>query len=147
METFAFQVVETGRHLRRDFDRRASALGVTRSQWRVLLRLGRTDGARQVELADALDVEPITLCRMVDRLEEAGLVERRRDGADRRAWNIFLTPKSAPLIRELQGVGDMLHADALAGISEKEQAAALDVLARVRFNLNRKGDEVARKAS
>ncbi|HEV2866551.1 MAG TPA: MarR family transcriptional regulator, partial [Allosphingosinicella sp.] len=88
MESFAFEVAETARAIRRDFDRRAAILGTTRAQWRVLARLVRQDGQRQVDLADALDVEPITLCRMVDRLAEAGLVERRADEADRRAWRI-----------------------------------------------------------
>ncbi len=83
---FAFSVAETALALRREFDRRAAALGVTRAQWRVLARLGRQDGLRQVALADALDVEPITLCRMIDRLSDAGLVERRHDEEDRRAW-------------------------------------------------------------
>jgi DNA-binding MarR family transcriptional regulator len=147
MENFAFEVVETARMLRRDFDRRAAAHGVTRAQWRVLVRLSRKDGLRQVDLADALDVEPITLCRMVDRLEEAELVERRRDEVDRRAWNIFLTAKARPLIAELQALGDVLHADALHGISPADRQRAQDVLAQVRSNLTKCGAEAARKAS
>jgi MarR family transcriptional regulator, transcriptional regulator for hemolysin len=147
MEPFAFQVVETARIFRRDFDRRAAALGVTRAQWRVLVRLSMKSGVRQIELADALDVEPITLCRMIDRLEEAGLVERRRDEADRRAWNIHLTAKSEPLIEELRALGDAFHDDALAGISREDQRAALDVLARVRANLDKAEQSSSRKAS
>jgi DNA-binding MarR family transcriptional regulator len=147
METFAFEVGETARLLRRDFDRRAAALGVTRAQWRVLARLSRSDGARQVDLADALDVEPITLCRMVDRLQEAGLVERRRDELDRRAWNIFLTEKARPLIGQLQALADGLHSDALAGVSVEEARLVRDVLARVRSNVADCGPEAARKVS
>ncbi|HEV2867151.1 MAG TPA: MarR family transcriptional regulator, partial [Allosphingosinicella sp.] len=94
-------------------------------------------GQRQVDLADALDVEPITLCRMVDRLAEAGLVERRADEADRRAWRIHLTPKSKPVIAELQSLADAFHRDMLAGASEEELAAARRVLALVRANLER----------
>ena len=78
METFPFEIGETAHALRKAFDRRAVGLGVTRAQWKVLFRLDRQPGLRQIELADMLDVEPITLTRIVDRLEEAGLVERLR---------------------------------------------------------------------
>lgn len=132
--------------MRRDFDRRAAALGATRAQWRVLARLARTDGARQVDLAEALDVEPISLCRMVDRLEDAGLVERRRDERDGRAWNIFLTDKARPLIEQLRLLGDRFHEDALRGISSAEITAARDVFARIRANLSKSGDAAEREA-
>ena len=106
MENFAFEVAETARLIRREANKRAAVLGATKAQWRVLARLSRTgDGVRQIELADALDVEPITLCRMIDRLEEAGLVERRRDGADRRAWRIHLTAGGRAGARQARGDG------------------------------------------
>ena len=143
---FAFEVAETAQVMRRDFDRRASALGATRAQWRVLARLARQDGQRQVELAEALDVEPITLSRMVDRLSDAGLVERRADGQDRRAWRVHLTAKAWPLIEQLQIRGDAFLATALSGLSEADQAVARRVLATVRANLS--GDAATdRKAS
>ena len=142
MENFAFDVVETARLLRREANKRAAVIGATKSQWRVLARLSHAgDGVRQVELAEALDVEPITLCRMIDRLEEAGLVERRRDGEDRRAWRIHLTPASAPVIAKLETMGIALHADFLAGISEADRATALSVLERIRMNLDRVDEE------
>lgn len=147
MERFGFDLSETSRLLCRDFDRRAAAVGVTRAQWRVLVRLSVKDGVRQVELAEALDVEPITLCRMIDRLEEAGLLERRRDEGDRRAWNIHLTPKAGPLIGELRKIGDTLQRDALSGIDKAEIASTLDVLARIRANLSKSGVSAARKVS
>ena len=147
MESFGFDIAETARFLRRDFDRRAAALGVTRAQWRVLARLSRADGARQVELAEALDVEPITLCRIVDRLEAAKLVERRRDDKDRRAWNIHLTEAARPQIAQLEALGEAFHADALAGISEAEKEAVKAVLARVRTNLEEAAEGAARRAS
>jgi MarR family transcriptional regulator for hemolysin len=132
---FAFDVSETALVLRRAFDRRAAALGVTRAQWRALARLSREDGMRQVALADALDVEPITLCRMVDRLEEAGLVERRADETDRRAWRIHLTPAAGPILERLRALAEDFLADALEGVSTAEQAAARNILARVRANV------------
>lgn len=132
---FAFDVSETALALRRAFDRRAAALGVTRAQWRALARLSREDGMRQVELADALDVEPITLCRMVDRLEEAGLVARRADEKDRRAWRIHLTPAAGPILERLRALAEDFLADALEGVGPDEQAQTRTILARVRANV------------
>ncbi|HEX8621723.1 MAG TPA: MarR family transcriptional regulator [Allosphingosinicella sp.] len=132
---FAFDVAKTAHALRRAFDRRASALGVTRAQWRVLAWLGREDGMRQVDLAEGLDVEPITLCRMIDRLAEAGLVERRPDEEDRRAWRIHLTPAAGPVIEKLRALAAEFLEEALEGVSEADQARVRDVLARVRTNL------------
>jgi MarR family transcriptional regulator for hemolysin len=132
---FAYEVASTAQTLRRAFDRRAAALGVTRAQWRVLAWLGHEDGLRQIDLADALDVEPITLCRMIDRLAEARLVERRRDDEDRRAWRIHLTPAASPVIEALRGVAGEFLGEALEGVSEADQARVRDVLARVRTNL------------
>jgi DNA-binding MarR family transcriptional regulator len=101
----------------------------------VLFRLSLGDGMRQIDLAEALDVEPITLCRMIDRLEEAGLVERRRDEVDRRAWNIHLTAKARPLIDELHTLGNQFHLDALDGVSDADRKTVQDVLGRMRANL------------
>lgn len=135
METLPFEIGETAHALRRAFDRRAADLGVTRAQWKVMFRLARMPGLRQVELADMLDVEPITLCRIVDRLEEAALVERRRDPGDRRAWQLFLTPSAEPLNRQLRTLGDALIEEAFEGVSNEDIATARRVLARVRDNL------------
>ena len=141
MENFAFEVAETARLIRREANKRAAVLGATKAQWRVLARLHRMgDGARQIALAEALDVEPITLCRMIDRLEEAGLVERRRDGADRRAWRIHLTPAAAPVLARLEKMGEQFNADMLAGIPDPDRAAARRVLARIRHNLDQLDD-------
>jgi MarR family transcriptional regulator for hemolysin len=137
MENFAFEVAETARLLRREANKRAGLLGATKAQWRVLARLARAgDAVRQIELAEALDVEPITMCRMIDRLEEAGLVERRRDGADRRAWRIHLTEAAAPVIARLEAMGVVFNADILAGINEADRETALRVLARIRHNID-----------
>ncbi len=137
METFPFEVGETAHPLRKAFDRRAAGLGVTRAQWKVLFRLTRTPGLRQVELADMLDIEPITLCRIVDRLEDAGLVERTRDPSDRRAWRLEVTPKAQPLIVKLKAVGAGLVEEAFAGIDPEEIEIARNVLARIRENAGR----------
>jgi MarR family transcriptional regulator for hemolysin len=137
MDNFGFEVAETARLIRREVNRRAAGLGSTGAQWRVLARLTLSNGARQVDLAEALDVEPITLCRMVDRLEEAGLVERRKDPDDRRAWRIHLTSAAEPVIDQLMAMGKGFDADLLDGISEADSRTTRRVLEQVRRNLER----------
>jgi len=137
METLPFEIGETAHALRKAFDRLAVGLGVTRAQWKVLFKLTRTPGLRQVELADMLDLEPITLCRIVDRLEEAGLVERTRDPEDRRAWRLNVTERAQPLIEKLQGIGAVLVDQAFAGIDPKDIDIARKVLAQARENAGR----------
>ena len=137
METFPFEIAETAHALRKAFDRRAAGMGVTRAQWKVLFRLTRTPGLRQVELADLLDVEPITLSRIIDRLEEAGHVERVPDPDDRRAWRLQVTEAAQPLVEKLRAVADEMIGDAFSGIDRQELDRARDVLARVRENVGR----------
>ena len=137
METLPFEIAETAHTLRRAFTRRAAALGVTGAQWKVLVRLDRQPGLRQVELADMLDIEPITLCRIVDRLEEGGLVERQRDPSDRRAWRLQVTATAQPLIEKLKAVGAALVDDAFAGLDPSEIDQVRQVLARIRQNVGR----------
>jgi DNA-binding MarR family transcriptional regulator len=137
METLPFEIAETAHALRKAFDRRAIGLGVTRAQWKVLFRLTRQPGMRQIELADKLDVEPITLSRIIDRLEEAGLVERIADPADRRAWRLHVTARAQPLVEKLRGVADEMIAEAFAGIDPKHIEITREVLGRVRENASR----------
>lgn len=137
METLPFEIGETAHVLRKAFDRLAVGLGVTRAQWKVLFRLTRTPGLRQVELADMLELEPITLCRIVDRLEEARLVERVRDPDDRRAWRLHVTAGAQPLVEKLQGVGAELIEHAFAGIDPKDIEITRRVLAQAREQAGR----------
>jgi MarR family transcriptional regulator, transcriptional regulator for hemolysin len=136
MEQLAWDIGETAHALRRAFDRKAAALGITRSQWRVLAHLDHQPGQRQVELADRMDIEPITLCRIVDKLEEAKLVERRRDPSDRRAWQLYLCESSAPLVTRLHALARDFSAEVFGDIDPAELSAARDLLARVRANLS-----------
>ena len=135
MEDLPFEIAETAHALRRAFDRRASALGVTRAQWKVLFRLTRTPGLRQVELADMLDVEPITLSRIIDRLEEAGHVERTPDPADRRAWRLQVTAGAMPLVKRLRAVAHDLVEEAFCDIDPRELEKMRGVLAQIRENV------------
>ena len=137
METLPFEIAETAHALRKAFDRRAVGMGVTRAQWKVLFRLERQPGMRQIELADMLDIEPITLSRIVDRLQEAGLVERVADPADRRAWRLHVTARAQPLIAKLRAVADEMISDAFAGIDPKDIDITRAVLGRVRENASR----------
>lgn len=137
METLPFEIAETAHALRKAFDRRACGLGVTRAQWKVLFRLTARPGMRQIELADMLDIEPITLSRIVDRLEEAGLVDRVADPADRRAWRLHVTAKAQPLVEKLQALADDMIAEAFGGIDPKHIEITRQVLGQARENASR----------
>ena len=136
METLPLEIGETAHALRKSFDRRASALGATRAQWKVLFKLSRKPGLRQVELADILDVEPITLCRIVDRLEEAGLIQRVRDPADRRAWRLEVTQKAEPLIAKLRALAEEMTTQAFAGLEPRQLESMRAQLAKIRDNIS-----------
>lgn len=141
MEDLLFEINETARTLRRAFDQRAATLGITRPQWRVLAWLKREPALRQVELAERLDMEPITLCRIVDRLEESRLVERKADPSDRRAWRLELTDKAAPLVRELRNLAQALAEEAMAGISDDDLKTLQLRLAAIRTNVARSAEQ------
>lgn len=144
-DSLAFLIKDVSHLMRRRFDERARMIGVTREQWRTLFVVSRHEGANQGVLADMLEVEPITMCRMIDRLEDSDMLERRRDPADRRAWQIFLTPKAAPLIDRLHAVGEAMIADAVEGIPEETQQMLFDTLLQIQDNLNEtpKGKEIS----
>lgn len=134
-------LADTSRLIRRAFDERARGIGVTRPQWQVLTTLKRNEGTNQGSLAEMLDTEPITLCRMVDRLQEAGLVERRQDPSDRRAWRLFLTDKAHQLLEDLQPLGREVMALALDGMSPEERDTLRLLLDRIRQNLSRRSND------
>jgi DNA-binding MarR family transcriptional regulator len=140
MKELAWQIAETSHAMRRFYDRRVAQLGVTRAQWRVIAILGHNPGMKQVELADRLDVEPISTCRIIDRLEEAGLVERQRDPADRRAWRLALTEKAQPIRERLSELAEEMSLEAFAGLSAAEIEMMGAALARVRDNIARRDD-------
>jgi DNA-binding MarR family transcriptional regulator len=134
--TFGFLLHDTARLQRRAFERRAKGTGLTRSQWAVLAYIARNEGSNQAALADLLEIEPITLVRLLDKLEAAGLVERRPDPADRRARRLFLTPATGPLLEQLQALAAEAREVALAGLSDGERQQLTDLLMKVRNNLS-----------
>lgn len=131
----AFLATDVGRLFRKRFDMASRDFGVTGSQWRVLIAVDRMPGINQGALAACLDVEAITVGRMIDRLEKLGMVERRPDPADRRAWRLYLTPSAAPLMDKLLACGADLLAEAVAGFDEADHAQLVALLQRVRANL------------
>jgi MarR family transcriptional regulator for hemolysin len=122
----AFLINDVARLLRTYADQHAARVGMTRAQWAVLVRLERAEGLKQTELAEMLDLQPITLTRLVDRLCDNGLIERRADAKDRRAKRLHLTPAARPLLAQLYVIGEELMADVLIGIDD----AALETMNR-----------------
>ena len=133
-----FLLNDTARLFRRAFNARARDSGITALQWRLMTYLRRYDGIRQGPLAELLEVEPITLSRMVDRLGEAGLVERRADPTDRRAWQLHLTPRAHALLRSQTHVVERLTVEATEGLSAVERDQLIALVKRVRANLSRR---------
>ena len=137
-DSIGFLINDTARLFRRMFDGNIRELGMTSLQWRAVARLHREPGMRQSELADLLEVEPITLSRMIDRLADSGMVCRKPDPNDRRAWNLYLTDKAQPLMAQLQHEADQVQELALTGIDEEERAVLARLVERVRGNLSRR---------
>ena len=137
-ENIGTLLAQVSRLLRRTFDERARGIGVTRPQWQVLSLLKIHAGSNQGALAEMLEVEPITLGRMIDRLQDAELVERRADPSDRRAWRIFLTGKGEGLLDQLRPLGRETLGSALEGVSQADRDQFMATLGRVRGNLSRK---------
>ena len=134
-DTLGFLLHDSARLMRRDFERRSRALGLTRAQWQTLFHLRRNEGCNQVTLAESLDVEPITLARVIDRLEAAGIVERRPDPNDRRARLLFLGERAHPLLAELMAFGAETREVTLAGITEADRTRLMDLMSKIRANL------------
>ena len=135
---FGFVLYETARLLGKRFDQKAKALGLTRAQCQVLYRLVVHEGLNQARIAEILEIEPISLARLIDRMEEAGWVERRPDPKDRRARLLYLTAKAKPVIDRMFKVGLATRAEAQAGLSGAEREKLLELLQRVRGNLSEK---------
>jgi MarR family transcriptional regulator for hemolysin len=135
-------LVDVARLLRRNFNRRAQALGLTQPQWQALARLSQNQGMSQACLADLLEIQPITLTRLIDRLEAAGWVERRPDPADRRVQRLFLTVKVEPLLDDMWALAAETREEAMQNLSDRERRQLLQTLQTIKGNLVRA--EVAR---
>jgi MarR family transcriptional regulator, transcriptional regulator for hemolysin len=132
---FAFSLNDVARMLRTYADHKASQFGITRAQWAVLVRLDRFEGLKQSELAEMLDLQPISLTRLLDRLCDSGLIERRADPNDRRAKRLFLTAAARPMLERLGDLGDEVMGTALAGVDREAVEKMVALLATVKENL------------
>ncbi len=121
--------------MRRNFDRRARSLNLTQVQWRALTQLSTNPGVSQTELAELLETEPESVCRLVDRLEAAGWVERRQNPKDRRAFQLFVSARGRPLLAHLWRFADETHADAIDGLSPEALHMLVQTLQHVKRNL------------
>jgi len=117
------------------FDRRARMLDLTRAQWLALSILRRHPGMNQAELASHLEVEPMTVARLIDRLEEAGFVERKTDKHDRRSKKLYLTKRAQGTINKIRTLAIETRSEALAGISEEEHETLVGLLHKIKHNL------------
>lgn len=120
---------------RKHFDRRAVKFGLTRAQWRATKMIYHREGLRQTELAEYLEMEPIAVGRVIDRLQAAGFVERRPDPRDRRAWRLYPTEQARGVIDDMEEIARGLRKDATQGIAREELEQALAVLERLKDNL------------
>ncbi len=132
---FAFVLSDVARMLRTYADHKAAQLGITRAQWVVLARLDRAEGLKQTELAEILDLQPISLTRLLDKLCDCGLIERRPDPEDRRVKRLFLTPAARPVLEKLGALGENLMATALAGVPHEAVERMVVELGTVKENL------------
>lgn len=128
---------ELARSVRRAFDRRARALGYTQYQWRVLLMLAKTQGCSQAALADKLEMQPIAVARILDRMEQAGLVERQPDPDDRRAVKLFLAEGAGPIMKQLHAIAEEVLGLVCEGVAPERQAEIAQLLQSMRANLER----------
>jgi len=126
---------DVARLMRTRFDQRARARGMTRAQWVILARLARQPGMSQNELAGICEVEPITIGRLVDRLEARGFVERRPDAADRRVNRLHLLSAAQPILEEITSYRDALSEQILDGLDEQTRNALVDALLHIKNKL------------
>src|SRR5882757_8174190 len=118
--TLDFLLHDVARLLRKRFEQNARGSGLTRSQWQVLTYLARNEGISQSGLAELLDVEPITLCRIADKLQAFGLIERHPHPSDRRVWTLHITTAANTKLMQVRELGDMTRSEAMAGVSDIE---------------------------
>lgn len=136
-KSFGFLLQDTARLMRRNFNRRIQeeGLGLTQAQWQALAHISAREGLSQTALADILEAQPITVARLIDRMEAAGWVERRPDPNDRRAVCLYLQRKAQPILNRMWQLAAETRAEATKGFTEKERELLIDVLMRMRQNL------------
>ncbi len=134
-KSIGFLIYEVSRLMRRDFDERVQPLGLTQVQWRAIAHISCLEGCRQAVLAELLEIKPITLTRLLDRLEESDWVVRRPDQKDRRAIRLYLSEKARPLLETMAEKSQQTRARAVAGIDEDQFVALFEALKKMKENL------------
>jgi MarR family transcriptional regulator for hemolysin len=132
---FLFALFELQRMLRLYADKQARRFGLTRAQWAVLAKLERTEGLKQTEIADLMEMQPITLTRLIDKLCDAGLIERRSDETDRRVNRLYLTEAAKPLMAKLATLRAEITQTALASLSNADTHRLVDELETIKDNV------------
>lgn len=134
---FLFTLGEVQRMMRAYADRQAARYGITRAQWAVLAKIERAEGLKQTELAEQMEMQPITLTRLIDKLCDNGWIERRGDDNDRRVNRLYLRKAARPLLGKLAGLRSELTATALEGINPADAHRLLDQLDLIKENVRR----------
>jgi MarR family transcriptional regulator, transcriptional regulator for hemolysin len=134
LRTFGFLLKETSRLYVQRFEQRAGALGLTLPQCKALVHLAEHEGISQVQLGELADLEPMTLVRILDRMESDGWLERRNDPADRRARRLYLQAKAKPLVDDIWHLVDLTRREAFAGIPRKHADLMIELLEKVQSN-------------
>ena len=130
-----FLLADISRLMLRAYRQRQQRSALTVAQARTLVHVARREGVRQVDLAETLEVQPITLARLIDQLARAGLVERRPDPTDRRAYRVHLTCAAVPHLSAIEEVAASIRADALRGLDAREATLVIDALQKIHANL------------
>ena len=134
-KSIGFLIYDVFRLLRRNFDQRVQPLGLTQAQWRAIAHIAHNEGCNQVTLAEILEVRPITLSRLLDRLETSGWVERRADPVDRRAVRLYLCEEAHPLLEKMESFAQRTRQQALEGMNMAEQKQLFSLLKKMKTNL------------
>jgi MarR family transcriptional regulator, transcriptional regulator for hemolysin len=138
--TLAFLLHDVARLLKKRLEQNSRGSGLTRSQWQILAYLAQNEGINQKGLAELLEIEPITLGRIVDKLETLGLIERHPHPTDRRTWLLHLVEAARPKLEQIRELGDVTHEEALAGVSEDDRQHLLKTLQALKENLTQASD-------
>jgi MarR family transcriptional regulator for hemolysin len=133
--TLGFLLHDVARLLKKRFQQHARGSGLTRSQWQVLAYLAQNEGINQTGLAELLDLEPITLGRIVDKLETHGLIERQPHPSNRRIWLLHLASAAHSMLTQVRKLGDITREEALAGVSKADNELLLMTLQTLKSNL------------
>lgn len=135
IDRLGFLIHDVHRLMRKRFEARAGESGLSSAQWRLMVRVAKEEGIAQARLAELLEIEPISVSRLIDRMEEGGWIERRSDAADRRVRTIYPTQKAKDAYAHIKGIAGDVYEQSLAGLSAGDKAALIKGLTTMVANL------------